>query len=82
MKFFCNFNLENKHELFTFQKKNSSIFQFKNGLFLHARILICRCKYSKCKPNMTQYFNLVNFIRKSEHLIAKHIHDLDVYYRK
>ena len=40
-------------------------------LLLYTRFLIYRCKFSKCKPNMAQYFNLVNSIRKSEHFIAK-----------
>ena len=70
VKFFYNFNFENKLKLFGFQE-NNDIFQFINALLLYARFLIYRCKYFKCKLNiMVQYFNLVNSIRQSEYFIA------------
>ena len=63
VKFFHNFNFENRHK-------------FINASLLYARFLIYRCKYCKCKPNMVQYFNLVNSIRQSEYFIAKSKHEL------
>ena len=78
VKFFYNFNLDNKHKLFGFQK-NNGIFQLINGLLLYARFLIYRCKYSKCKPNMAQYFKVVNSIQKSEYFIAKNKHDVKIH---
>ena len=81
VKFFYDFNFENRHKLFGFQE-NNDIFQFINALLLYARFLIYRCKYSKCKPNMTQCFNFVNSIRQSEYFIAKKKHELDVHFRK
>ena len=81
VKFFYDFNFENRHKLFGFQE-NNDIFQFINALLLYARFLIYRCKYSKCKPNMAQYFNFVNSIRQSEYFIAKKKHELDVHLRK
>ena len=81
VKFFYNFNLDNRHKLFGFQE-NNGIFQLINGLLLYARSLVYRCKYSKCKPNMAQYFNLVTSIRKSEYFIAKNKHDVETHDRK
>ena len=81
VKFFHNFNFENRHKLSEFQE-NKYIFQLINALLLYARFSIYRCKYSKCKPNMVQYFNLVNSIRQSEFFIAKSKHELDVNFRK
>ena len=52
VKFFYNFNFENRHKLFGFLK-NNDIFQFINAFFLYARFLIYRYKYSTCKPNIS-----------------------------
>ena len=68
--FFYNFNLDNRHKLFGFQE-NNAIFQPINGLLLCVRFSIYRFKYSKCKPNMAQYFSLVDSIQKSEYFIEK-----------
>ena len=38
---------------------------------LVARFFIYRCKYSKSKPNMLEYFNELNMNKKSEYIIAK-----------
>ena len=81
VNFFYDFNFENRHKLFGFQE-NNDIFQFINALLLYARFLIYRYKYSKCKPNMVQYFNLVNSIRQSEYFTAKKKHELDVHFQK
>ena len=81
VKFFYNFNLDNRHKFFGFQE-NNGIFQLINGLLLYARSLVYRCKYSKCKPNMAQYFNLVTSIRKSEYFIAKNKHDVETHDHK
>ena len=81
VKFFYDFNFENRHKLFGFPE-NNDIFQFINALLLYARFLIYRCKYSKCKPNMAQCFNFVNSIRQSKYFIAKKKHELNVHFRK
>ena len=81
VKFHCDFNLEHRHKLFGFEGKNS-IFQFLNGLLLYARFLIYRCKYSKLRPNMMQYFNLIDSIKHSEYFIAKMKNKLDLHFRK
>ena len=78
-KIFYNFNFENRYKLFGFEE-NNDIFQFIHALLLHARFFICRCKYSKCKHNMVQYFNLVYSIRQSEYFIAKSKHELHVHF--
>ena len=44
---------------------------------LVARFLIYRCKYFKLKPNMLEYFNVLNMIKKSEYIIAKRNKSLD-----
>ena len=38
---------------------------------LVARFFIHRCKYSNSKPNMLEYFNVLNMIKKPEYIIAK-----------
>ena len=70
VKLHHDFNLENLHKLFGYKNCNGG-FQFVNGLLLYARFLIYRCKYSKSRPNMVQYFNLLNSIKQSEYVIAK-----------
>ena len=46
---------------------------------LVARFFIYRCKYSKSKPNMLEYFNELKLNKKSEYIIAK---SLAEYYKK
>jgi len=47
-------------------------YQFVNGLFLCARFLNYRCKHSNSHPEMIQYFNMINRVRKkTEYVIAK-----------
>ena len=43
-------------------------FCFVNQLLLCARFFIHRCKYSKSKPDMLQYFNLINLVKKAEYV--------------
>ena len=81
VEFHHDFNLENQHKLFGFEKCNE-IFQFVNELFLYARFLIYCCKYSKLRPNMAQYFNLLNSVKKSECLVAKKKNKLALHFRK
>ena len=38
---------------------------------LVARFFIYRCKYSKSKPIMLEYFKELNMIKKSENILAK-----------
>ena len=44
---------------------------------LVARFFIYRCKFSKTKPNMLEYFNVLNMIKKSEYIIAKRNNSID-----
>ena len=81
VKFFYDFNFENRHKLFGYLE-NNDIFQYINALLLCARFLIYQCKYSKRKPNVVQYFNLVNSIRQSEYFIAKSEYELHVHFSK
>ena len=48
---------------------------------LVVRFFIYRCKYSKSKPNMLEYFNELNMNKKSEYIIAKK-KSLDEHYKK
>ena len=48
---------------------------------LVARFFIYRCKYSKSKPNMLEYFNKLNIIKKFEFLIAKRNKSLAEHYK-
>ena len=50
---------------------------------LVARFFIYRCKYSKSKPNMLEYFfSELNINKKSEHIIAKRNKSLAEHYKK
>ena len=50
---------------------------------LVARFFIYRCKYSKSKPNMLEYFNELNMNKKSEYIIiAKRNKSLAEHYKK
>ena len=49
---------------------------------LVARFFIYRCKYSKLKPNMLEYFNELNMNKKSEYIIAKRNKSLAERYKK
>ena len=51
-----------QHMLFGFDHRGI-IFCFLNGLLLCARFLIYSFKYSKLKPDMLQYFNLINLVK-------------------
>ena len=57
-----NIVFRKQHMLFGFDHRDT-IFCFLNGLLLCARFLIYRCKYSKSKPDMLQYFNLINLVK-------------------
>ena len=65
-----NIKLYKIHKLFGFQE-NCIDYKFLNNLMLVARLFIYRCKYSKSKPNMLKYFNLLKIIKKYEYIIAK-----------
>ena len=73
--------LRKQHVLFGFDHKGI-IFCFLNGLLICARFLIYRCKYSKSKPDMLQYFNLINLAKKSEYIMAKQNNKLCVHFKK
>ena len=49
---------------------------------LVARFFIYRCKYSKSKPNMLEYFNELNMNKKSEYIIATRNKSLAEHYEK
>ena len=49
---------------------------------LVARFFNYRCKYSKSKPNMLEYFNVLNMIKKSEYIIAERNKTTDEHYKK
>jgi len=69
--------------LFGFQLQNNCEKElFINSLLLSARFLIYRCKYSGTKPNMLQYFNLLNNIKSTEYLIAKRNNKIAIHFRK
>ena len=63
-------------------KKIVLIINFLKYLMLVARFFIYRCKYSKSKPNMSEYFNEFNMIKKSEYLIAKRNKSFAKHYKK
>ena len=46
-----------------------------------ARFFIHQCKYSKSKPNMPEYFNVLNTIKISEYGVAKKIKSIDEHYK-
>ena len=60
-----NIVFRKQHMSFDFDHKGI-IFGFLNEVLLCARFLIYRCKYSKSKPDMLQYFNLINLVKKSK----------------
>ena len=70
----------NLHKLFGLQEKKR--FHFVNMLLLCARFLIYRCKINKTKPNINQYFTMLQQIKKSEFYIAKKKNKLDIHYQK
>ena len=49
---------------------------------LVARFFIYRCKYSKSKANILEYFNELNMNKKSEYIIDKTNKSLAEYYKK
>ena len=49
---------------------------------LVARFFIFRCKYYKLKPNMLEYFNVLNMIKKSEYITAKRNKSINKHYKK
>ena len=51
-------------------------------LLLYARFLIYRCKYSKSRPNMAQYFSLLNSIKQSEYALAKKKNKSELHFRR
>ena len=46
------------------------------------QVFIYRCKYSKSKPNILEYFNELNMNRKSEYIIAERNKSLAEHYKK
>ena len=54
-----NIKLFKFNRLFGIQE-NCVDYKFLNNLMLVARFFIYRCKYSKSKPNMLEYFNELN----------------------
>ena len=76
-----NIVLRKQHMLFGFDHKGI-IFCFLNGLLICARFLICRCKYSKSKPDMLLYFNLIDQVKKSEYIIVKQSNKLCVHFKR
>ena len=67
--------LRKQHMLFGFDYKDT-IFCFLKGLLFY------ECKYSKSKPDMLQYFNLINLVKKSEYILAKQNKKLCVHFKK
>ena len=49
---------------------------------LVVRFFLYRCKYSKSKPNMLEYFNELNMNKKFEYIIAKRNKSLAEHYKK
>ena len=49
---------------------------------LVARFFNYRCKYSKSKPNILEYFNDLNMNKNSEYIIAKRNKSLADHYKK
>ena len=49
---------------------------------LVARFFIYRCKHSKSKPNMLEYFNELHMNKKSEYIIVKRNKSLAEHYKK
>jgi len=80
-KYRINFRSNKFHKLFGFQD-NSTFYQFINELLLCARFLIYRCKHSNAHPEMIQYFNMINIVRKTEYIIAKERNKLNLHYEK
>jgi len=80
-KFRTNFRLNKFNKLFGFQD-NSTFYQFINELLFCGRFLIYRCKHSNAHPEMIQYFNIINVVRKTEYIIAKEKNKLDLHYEK
>ena len=74
-----NIVLCKQHMLFGFEHKGI-FFCFVNQLLLCARFLIYR--YSKSKPDMLQYFNLINLVKQLEYIIAKQNNKLCVHFKK
>ena len=77
-----NIVLRKQHMLFGFDHKGIFVVVFLSQLLLCARFLIYRCKYSKSKPDMLQYFNLINLVKQSEYIIAKQNNKLSVHFKK
>ena len=69
------------HKLFGFQE-NCIDYKFLNNLMLFTRFFIYCCKYSKSKPIMLEYFNVLNMIKESECISAKRNKSLDKHYKK
>ena len=76
-----NIKLSRIHKLFGFQENRMDC-KFLNNLMLVARFFIYRCKYSKSKPNMLEYFNELNMIKRSEYIKAKRNKSLAEHYKK
>ena len=76
-----NIKLSRIHKLFGFQE-NYIDYKFLNNLLLVARCFIYRYKYSKSKPIVLEYFNVLNMIKKSEYIIGKENKSLDEHYKK
>ena len=76
-----NIKLSKFNKLFGFQE-NCVDYKFLNNLMLVARFFIYRCKYSKSKPNMLEYFNELNMNKKSDYIIAKRNNSLAEHYKK
>ena len=66
--------------LFGFQK-NCVDYKFLNNLMLGAKFFIYRCKCSKSKPKMLEYFNELNINKKSEYTTAKRNKSLAEHYK-
>ena len=49
---------------------------------LVARFFTYRCKYSKSKPKVLEYFNVLNMIKNSDCIIAKRNKSIDKHYKK
>ena len=56
--------LSNTHELFGFHEKCIDYKLLSNSMLV-ARCFINWCKYSKSKPNMLEYLNVLNMIKKN-----------------
>ena len=76
-----NIKLYKFHKLFGFQE-DCVDYKFLNNLMFVARFFINRCKYSKLKPNILEYFNELNMNKKSEYIIAKRNKSLAAHHEK